>query len=110
MSSIIFHLYCQCGVRECSVTPENSIQRHHDFIAKNLKSRTSPMISSSLKKVARLYARGGFIVRVILMGMDFEKVKNRFEMIEVNTTTARESVLEIEQGICFIKKRTGSAI
>ena len=53
------------------------------------------MLSSSLKKVDRLYAWGGFIVLVILMDMDFEKVKNEFEIIEVNTTAAHRHVPEI---------------
>ena len=39
------------------------------------------MISISLNKVARLYVQGGFIVQVILMDMEFEKIKNEFELI-----------------------------
>ena len=54
------------------------------------------MIRGSLKKVARLYAQGRFIVRVLLMDRYFEKVKSTFLLIEVNTTAYRNRVPEIE--------------
>ena len=54
------------------------------------------MIRGRLKKVARLYAQGHFIVRVLLMDRYFEKVKSTFLLIEVNTTAYRNRVPEIE--------------
>ena len=44
-----------------------------------------------------IYARGGFLVRHALMGMEFEKVKDLVPLVEVNTTVAREHVCLIEQ-------------
>ena len=49
------------------------------------------MIIISLKKVDRLYTQGGFIARVIFMDMEFEKVKRKFELIEVDTNAARKN-------------------
>ena len=42
--------------------------------AEFLPSRTASQLSKSLKKVMRLYYRGGFNVRVILMDMEFVKL------------------------------------
>ena len=50
-------------------------------------------------KIVKLYALGGFRVRVILMDMEFEKVKDEVELVELNTTAAREHVGEIERSI-----------
>ena len=43
-------------------------------------------------KVVYGYARGGFVVNLILMDMEFEKVKDALPLVEVNTTAAREHV------------------
>ena len=80
------------------------------FSDEHFKSRTSSMIRGRLKKVARLYAQGHFIVRVLLMDRYFEKVKSTFLLIEVNTTAYRNRVPEIEWGIHFIKERARSTI
>ena len=53
----------------------------------------------------QLYARGGYIIRVILMDMKFEKVKDEL-VLNVNTTAAKEHVAEIERGICLLKERS----
>ena len=45
------------------------------FADKYLESCASTILSSSLNKVACLYSQRLFIVRVILMFLDFEKVK-----------------------------------
>ena len=44
------------------------------FTSRYLTSRTAAQLSSSLDKVNKLYARGGFSIRVILMDMEFDKV------------------------------------
>ena len=46
------------------------------FTAKHIKYFTAPILISSLNKVALLYKQGCFIVQLILMKMEFEKVKN----------------------------------
>ena len=42
--------------------------------------------------------------------MEFEKIKDDFELVEVNTTAAREHVGEIERGIRLIKEQSRSVI
>ena len=44
------------------------------FTSEYLPSQTAAQLSSSLDKVVKLYARGGFSIRVILMDMEFDKV------------------------------------
>ena len=51
------------------------------------------------------YARGGFVVNLMLMDQDFEKIKDVLPLVEVNTTAAREHVPEIERHIRTIKER-----
>jgi hypothetical protein len=57
-------------------------------------------LSNSLTKIVRLYARTSFIVRVIMMDQEFDKVKDACNMVEINTTAVREHIGEIE---CFIR-------
>ena len=52
-----------------------------------------------------VYARGDFIVRLVMMDMEFEKIKDKFDTVVVNTTGAREHVGEIERLIKFIKEQ-----
>ena len=40
-----------------------------------------------------------------MMDMEFEKVKEKMTIVEINTTAAREHVAEIERGIRFLKER-----
>ena len=56
-------------------------------------------------KIVKLYALGGFRVRVILMDMEFEKVKDEVALVELNTTAAREHVGEIKRSIRVVKER-----
>ena len=60
-----------------------------------LPSRTAAKLSEYLVKVSKLYARGGFTVRTILMDQEFDKVTDRVPTHEVNTTADREHVGEI---------------
>ena len=39
-----------------------------------------------------------------MMDMEFEKIKDEFDRVEVNTTAAREHVGEIERGIRLVKE------
>ena len=59
-----------------------------------LPSRTAPQLGSSLMKIVKLYAMRGFVVRCVLMDMEFESVKEH-AMVPINTTAAREHVGEI---------------
>ena len=76
------------------------------FTCEHVPSRTAKQLSKSLKKIVQLYARGGFIIRVILMDMEFEKVKDELGLVDVNTTAVREHVAEIERGIHLLKERS----
>ena len=65
---------------------------------------TAKQLSSSLTKIVKVYARGGFIVRLVMMNMEFDKIKDEFDRVEVNTTAVHEHVGEIEQGIRLVKE------
>ena len=54
----------------------------------------------------QLYAQGGLIIRVILVDMEFERVKDELGLVDVNTTAAREHVAEIEGGIRLLKEHS----
>ena len=43
-------------------------------------------------KVVKLYAKGGFVVHLVLMDMKFEKSREELHIVQVNTTAAREHV------------------
>jgi len=60
-----------------------------------LPSRTATQLSNSLIKIVKLYTRTGFIVKVIMMDQEFDKVEDACNMVEINTTAAREHVGEI---------------
>ena len=51
----------------------------------------------------QLYARGGFIIRVILIDIEFEKNKDHMGLVDVNIPAAREHVAEIKRGIRLVK-------
>ena len=59
-------------------------------------------------KVVYGYARGSFVVNLMLMDMEFDKIRDVLPMVEVNTAAAREHVPEIERRIRTIKKRVRS--
>ncbi len=63
-------------------------------------------LSNSLTKIVRLYACTGFIVCIIMMDQEFDKVEDTCEMVEINTTAAREHVGKIERLIRRIKEHS----
>ena len=54
----------------------------------HVPSLTALQLSNSLTKVKRLYGRGGFTVKIILMDMEFTKIENDMEDVVINTTAA----------------------
>ena len=66
---------------------------------------TARQLANSLMKVVYGYAHGGFVVNLMLMDQEFEKIKDVMPLVEVNTTAAREHVPEIERRIRTIKER-----
>ena len=77
------------------------------YTTEHLPNRKKDQLARSLKRINNVYARGGFRVRTIMMDMEFEKVKEQegMELVDVNTTAAREHVGEIERGISYLKER-----
>ena len=45
-----------------------------------------------------------------MMNMEFVKIQDNFDMVEVNTTAAREHVREMEQGIQLVKDQSRCVI
>ena len=64
---------------------------------KFLPSCTAKQLSKSLTKIVKVYARGGFIVRLDMMDMELKKNKVEFDTVVVNTTGARKHEGEIER-------------
>jgi hypothetical protein len=75
-----------------------------------LPSRTATQLSNSLTKIVRLYACTGFIVCIIMMDQEFDKVEDACKMVEINTTAAREHVGKIKPFICTIKERSRALV
>ena len=53
----------------------------------------------------KLYAKNGFAVNVVMMDMEFEKVSDKIDNTEVNTTATREHIGEIERRIRVVKEK-----
>ena len=62
--------------------------------AEHVPSRTAKQLANSLMKVVKLYAKGGFVVRNLLMDGEFEKFKPEISLIELNISMEREHVAE----------------
>eukprot|EP00956_Cyclotella_meneghiniana_P009213 scaffold12647_cov40-Cyclotella_meneghiniana.AAC.2 len=75
-----------------------------------LPSRTTDQLHKSLETVARIYRRGGFLVKMCLMDMEFKKLEDGTTEVMINTTAAREHVTDIERYIRSIKDRCRSVM
>ena len=71
---------------------------------------TAAQLSISLIKIVNIYDIESFIVQVIFIDMDFEKVLYDLEMVQVNTTGDKKHVDNIEYGIIVVKERAISVI
>ena len=60
-------------------------------------NRTAGRLAKSIKKIVKLYARGGFIVNLALMDIEFEKISDLVGFLEVNTMAARKHVGDVER-------------
>ena len=58
--------------------------------ATNILNRISGHLSTSLNEVIKLYGRGCFILHIILIDADFDKVSYKLGEVEVNIALARE--------------------
>jgi hypothetical protein len=75
-----------------------------------LPTRTATQLSNSLTKIVRLYACTGFIIRIIIMDQEFDKVKDTNEMVEINTTAAREHIGKTGRYIRAAKERSRALV
>ena len=73
------------------------------YTAEHVPTRTGDALADSLKKIIRIYARGGFMVNYILMDQEFDKIVDKMDLAIVNTCGAREHVTDAERGIRTIK-------
>ncbi len=71
--------------------------------AEHVPVRTATNLSKHIKRVLEVYKRAGFIVRTILMDVEFEKLKPLLPTVECNTTAAKEHVSEAERTIRTLK-------
>ena len=62
----------------------------------HIQSRTAALLSKALTKVLKLYARGEFVVNLIMMDGEFAELESPFELVEIVTNAAPEHVGKIE--------------
>ena len=74
-------------------------------MAEVLPNHRAPVLSRAITNVCKHYYLGGFVVHLMLMDMEFEKIKEGFTAVEVNTTATWEHVAKIERAIRFDKER-----
>ena len=60
--------------------------------AEHVPYRTAKQLAKSLMKIVKLYAIGGFVARNLLMDGEFEKVKTKVEILDINISAVREHV------------------
>ncbi len=60
--------------------------------------------------MVKLYAQVGFVICLVLMDMYFEKVKDKFDKVEINTTAAHEHVCKIERCNQTVKEQSRGTI
>ena len=98
---------------DCAMFTQQKIGRVNILTpAEHVPNRKAKQIAHSLRKIVNLYARGSYRVRTVMMDMEFEKVKDEkgMELVDVNTTAAREHVGEIERGIRYLKERSRCSV
>jgi hypothetical protein len=78
--------------------------------AEQLPTCTARQLNSSLTKIVRLYAHTGFIIKVVMMDQEFNKVEDEINLVEINTTAAHEHIGEIKQFIRVIKERSRALV
>ena len=63
------------------------------YTCEHVPNQKATQLSSSLKKVVNLFARGGFTLFTIMMYMEFEKVKDKkgMELVDVNRIRANST-------------------
>ncbi len=67
--------------------------------AEHVPMCTAKSLAKHINQVINVYAQAGFIIRIILMDGEFEKVKAKVPHLECNTTAAKEHVSKAESAI-----------
>lgn len=78
--------------------------------AEFLPSRRAENLGKSLTKIIQFYAKGGFIVRVVLVDNEFAPLTDILPLVEVDATAAGEHVALIERQHRTIKERARSVL
>ena len=76
----------------------------------HVKSRKADVLAEGLKKACNIYGRAGYIVDILLLDPEFEKVEEFLPNVQCNFTAAREHVPVAERKICTRKERGKGAI
>jgi hypothetical protein len=75
-----------------------------EYVATSFSPARTDLALKLLTKIVRLYACTGFIVHVIMMDQEFDKVKDGCNMVEINTTMACKHVGKIKRFIRTIEE------
>ena len=75
-----------------------------------LPSRTASVLCDKLRSIMNIYRRGGYLVKTALMDGEFKPLIDVMDDVNVNTTSAREHVGDVERCIRLIKDRCRSVI
>ncbi len=78
--------------------------------AEHVPVRTAASLVKHLNRVIQVYCRTGFVVRMLMMDREFEKIKDLLPMVECNTTAAKEHISAAERMIRTIKERAQGLI
>jgi hypothetical protein len=76
----------------------------------HIPARRASVLADSLKKIIRIYERGNYIVNLILMDQEFDKIVDRMDMAIVNTCATNEHVTDAERNIRTIKDSTRCSV
>jgi hypothetical protein len=68
-------------------------------------SCTAKQLAAGIRHVMDVYSQGGFVVGTILADNEFELLRILLPILAVNTTAAKQHVLEVEMRIRLIKER-----
>ena len=76
------------------------------YTCRHVPTRTAKQLSKLLQRIVDIYSRGGFTICTIMVDWEFEKIKEveGMELLDINTTAAREHVGEIERTIQYLKQ------
>ena len=73
---------------------------------KYVPTHTAGQLARYIMKIGKLYARGSFMTRLVLLYMEIKMIKDKFSLLEFNTIAAREHVADIERQILLMKEIT----